>query len=133
MGSKLAAVCLIEVRTVQKLRVGHNDRQRRFQLMGGIRHELPLLLPRRFHRLDSPPGQQPADEQECGKAGRSNQNTGLYEIGQGGPFAGHIGEGDPLPAVGDAAAEPQTVSGENSVAPSGIVCGGDQRLQVIQI
>ena len=45
----------------QDLRIGVNDGQRGFQLVGGGRDELPLLLPGPLHRAHRPLGEQNAD------------------------------------------------------------------------
>ena len=46
---------------LEQLRVGHDDGQRGFQLVGGGRDELPLLLPGPLHRAHRPLGEQNAD------------------------------------------------------------------------
>ena len=76
--------------TLQQLRVGDDHRQGRFQLMGGIRQKLLLLLPRRVHRADGPPGQKQAQPQKTGKAQKPHQNRVFQEIAQGGALTGQI-------------------------------------------
>ena len=129
VGGELAAAGLVKVRAVQKLRVGHNDRQGRFQLMGGVRHELPLLLPRLFNRPHGPPGQQPTDKQECGKAQHRDDRAGLQQMGQHRLLTGHIGKDDALPKGGDAAAVPQAVFRQHTDGHIGFIGGGDQRIE----
>ena len=129
VGGELAAAGLVEIRAVQKLRVGHDDRQGRFQLVGGVRHELPLLLPRRLHRFYRPPGQQPADEQKGGEAQHPDGGAGLCQICQSGPLAGHICEGDALPTGRDAAAVPQAVFPEDTGRSVGVGGRIRQRFQ----
>ena len=130
---ELAAAFLVEIRAVQKLCVGHDDRQRGFQLVRGVRHKLPLLLPRLFHRLYRPPGQQPADEEKHGEAQCPDEKTGLDEVGEGCLFAGHIRKGDALPVGGDTAAVPQTVIRKDPYPVPGAVHIGNQGLQIVLV
>ena len=133
MDGELAAAGLVEIRAVQKLRVGHDDRQGRFQLVGGIRYELPLLLPGGLHRFYRPPCQQPADEQKGGEAQHPDGGAGLCQIFQSGPLAGHICESDALSTGRDAAAVPQAVFPEDTSRSVGVGGRVRQRFQELLI
>ncbi|MPM69813.1 hypothetical protein SDC9_116761 [bioreactor metagenome] len=54
----------IERDGVHQLRIGENDRQRCFQLVGRVGQELVLLLPGALHRAGDPPGQKDRNAQK---------------------------------------------------------------------
>ena len=87
---------VVQRRCLQQLRVGEDDGQGRFQLMGGVRQELPLLPPRLCHRRRCPPGQQDGDPQQQHQRRRADLQIRAHALRQGGLLHGHVHKGDPL-------------------------------------
>ena len=100
---KLLLLLLGIFRLPQKLRVGHDDRQGCFQLVGGVRHKLPLLIPCLLHRPNRPAGQQKAQPQKQGKAQKANQQASFQQPPEGGLLAGDVQKDDALAEGGDLA------------------------------
>ena len=66
---------LAQVLALHQLRIGHDDGQGCFQLMGRIGHKLPLLIPGSCHRLDDPMGKQNADAKKYDHGSEENRET----------------------------------------------------------
>ena len=128
-----AARLFVVLRLLQKLRVGQNHRQGRFQLVGSIRHELSLLVPRRLHRLHRPPCQQEGQPQEHGKAQHADEDTGIRQTAHGGKFAGHIHKDDGLAEGRGAFLKAQAVVLQDTGVLAGIQRQGDDLLNGLRV
>ena len=126
-------ICGAIIRVLQKLRIGHDHRQGRFQLVGGRRHKLPLLLPGTVHRPYRPLGQQNADPQERQEAEPADQKAGSGEIVQGGDLAGDIRKhhAGPQRRVGPVIA--QVIFLNDPQPPGGGVGDLDQTVQEVPV
>ena len=80
------------IRLLQKLGVGQNYRQGRFQLVGGIADKLPLLGPGFFHRPGGPAGQQQGNAEKDGQTSGANQQAVFGKAVQGSGFTGGVGK-----------------------------------------
>ena len=85
---------------LQQLRVGEDHRQRRLQLVGGIRQKLPLLLPCLLHRPGDPAGCRCRNAQQHQHSSQCDQQVGTDQPPQHRLLHGHIHKGQfPVKAV----------------------------------
>ena len=89
-------LCVRAVRGFEQLCVGGDDSQRCFQLVGGVCHKLPLLLPRPLHRADCPTGKGEADAEKDKKADDAHQSGGADEAVYRRLLTGGVGKDDKL-------------------------------------
>ena len=72
----------VVTRRLQQLRIRQNDGQGRFQLVRGVRHELPLLVPRPGNGPHQPARQQQAHDEEHRKSRRARNGKRADEAVQ---------------------------------------------------
>lgn len=81
-------------------RVREDDGERGLQLMRGVGHELPLLLPRALHRAQGPAGEEHADHEEDGECDHADAREGERE-GLPSVCGADVGERDARDAVSE--------------------------------
>ena len=104
----------------QDVRIGEHDGERRLNLVRGVGHELPLLLPRALHRAQGPAREEHADHEEDGECDHADACKGERE-GLPSACGADIGKRDARDAgVGGALLVEQSQLGELSRTIGGV-------------
>ena len=80
---KLLPLGFFMARLPEHFRIGQDHRQGGLQLMGGVGHEPPLLLPCPLHRAHRPVGKEDAQDQKSSEACSANGNGASQKLAQG--------------------------------------------------
>ena len=123
----------VVTRRLQQLRIRQNDGQGRFQLMRGVRHELPLLVPRPGNGPHQPACQQQAHDEEHRKSRRARNGKRADEAVQRRRLGRGVGKNDAPARARDDAVEPQAVIRHLTDVVLGIHGDVDELLQLFAV
>ena len=119
----------------QELGVAEYDGKRRLELMRGVGHKLPLLLPGQLHGPDSPARQKETDGQKGRKAQHAYEQAVPDEAAYHVPLAGHVGKDDILLSVNRDTAVAQAVVFQDAgdITPGGLRGQRGKKIFVCQV
>lgn len=119
----------------QELGVAEYDGKRRLELMRGVSHKLPLLLPGQLHGPDSPARQKETDGQKGRKAQHAYEQAVPDEAAYHVPLAGHVGKDDIFLSVNRDTAVAQAVVFQDAgdITPGGLRGQRGKKIFVCQV